>query len=156
MILLALLLGFVLGILFILSVQYFTLSWIFKLSPKAKPPRPPPFTAPSLPPELSQKASGPFREETCQWVNFCGAFLFQELRESNLVKKAIITKLNEEFKEVSSVLCNPGQDGLTLRFCEPNRLLYFSTSATVLEVVWLNRTTFEKWPGFTGPTEDHF
>ncbi|KAI6660330.1 PDZ domain-containing protein 8-like [Oopsacas minuta] len=96
---LSVLLGFILGGVTVILIQYFTLSWIFKLSPKYKPPRPPAYTPTSLPPDLSQRANGPFREETCQWVNFCGAFLFQELRESNLVKKAVITKLNEEFKE---------------------------------------------------------
>ena len=97
-----LLIGFIVGVLTVISVQYFTLTWIFKLSPKYKPPRPPKYTPSSLPPDLSQRASGPFKEETCQWINFCGAFLFQELRESNLVKKAVITKLNEEFKEVTN------------------------------------------------------
>ena len=97
-----LLIGFILGVIAVVSVQYFTLTWMFKLSPKYKPPRPPKYTPSSLPPVLSQKANGPFKEETCQWINFCGAFLFQELRESNLVKKAVITKLNEEFKEVTT------------------------------------------------------
>lgn len=98
------LVSLVVGAVLVLLIQLL----LFKLYMTHTPPQPAPyreqFPAFVLPQMLKSKLLGDGtnlqQKEACLWLNLMGQFLFQELRDTSLVRRWVMRKMNLEFQEL--------------------------------------------------------
>ncbi|XP_025087956.1 PDZ domain-containing protein 8-like isoform X2 [Pomacea canaliculata] len=97
------LLSLVAGAVLTVAVQMFFVRWYLYRTPPQPPPYKDHYPKISVPQGLKEKFKATEKgqdQESCFWLNLFGHFLFQELRDTNIVRRWVKQKLNVEFEEL--------------------------------------------------------
>ncbi|KAK7496550.1 hypothetical protein BaRGS_00012202 [Batillaria attramentaria] len=92
------------GATLVLLVQFMLLKWYVRHTSPVPPRYNEQFPAFVLPQALKSKLlgdwAGQHQKEACLWLNLMGQFLFRELRDTSIVRRWVMRKINLEFQEL--------------------------------------------------------